>query len=123
MWQTRRRRCKGETKPSTSGRWSGGESAQEVVAAGRKERDITRRRAGARVHLLRLSELMVGEEATLEGFDAGHGLISRLSALGFTPGARLTMLQNMGQGPLIVKVRDTRIALGRGEAMKVRVRR
>jgi Fe2+ transport system protein FeoA len=33
------------------------------------------------------------------------------------------MRQNFGSGPVIVKVRDTRIALGRGEAMKVLVKR
>jgi len=123
MWQTRRRMHKGDMRPSTTGSWSGGDSGQEVVVTGVNERDISERRAEAGVDLLRLSELEAGEEATLQGFEAGHGLVSRLSALGFTPGAKVTMLQNMGQGPLIVKVRDTRIALGRGEAMKVRVRR
>jgi len=46
----------------------------------------------------------------------GRGILSRLATLGFTPGAPLTVLQNFGRGPLIVAVRDTRIALGRGEA-------
>jgi Fe2+ transport system protein FeoA len=71
----------------------------------------------------RLSELSVGEQATIEGCDAGHMLVSRLSALGFTPDAPVTMVQNFGYGPVIVSVRDTRIALGRGEAAKIRVRR
>jgi ferrous iron transport protein A len=79
--------------------------------------------AGGRARLERLSELKAGEEAAIQGFDAGHGLISRLSALGFTPQAQVTMLQNFGSGPVIVKMRDTRIALGRGEAMKVWVTR
>lgn len=48
-----------------------------------------------------------------------HGLVSRLSSLGFTPGARVTMVQNFGHGPIIVMVRGTRIALGRGEAQKI----
>jgi len=38
-------------------------------------------------------------------------------------GSRLMMMQNFGYGPLIVNIRDTRIALGRGEAMKVLVKR
>ena len=49
----------------------------------------------------------------------GHGLVSRLSSLGFTPGAKVTMVQNFGRGPIIVMVRGTRIALGRGEAQKI----
>jgi len=31
------------------------------------------------------------------------------------------MVQNFGHGPVIVLVRDTRIALGRGEVSRVRV--
>ena len=49
--------------------------------------------------------------------------MSRLATLGFTPGAKLTMVQNFGRGPLIVSIRGTRIALGRGEAAKVCVTR
>ena len=36
-------------------------------------------------------------------------------------GAPLVVLQNPGHGPMLVNVRDTRIALGRGEAMKILV--
>jgi Fe2+ transport system protein FeoA len=43
--------------------------------------------------------------------------------MGFTPGAEVTVLQNFGRGPLIARVRDARIALGRGEARKIQVRR
>jgi ferrous iron transport protein A len=46
-------------------------------------------------------------------------LRSRLAALGFTPGAVVKMLQNLGHGPILVTVRDTRIALGRGEARRI----
>jgi ferrous iron transport protein A len=46
-----------------------------------------------------------------------------MTALGFTPGAEVTVLQNFGRGPLIARVRDARIALGRGEAGRIYVRR
>jgi len=45
----------------------------------------------------------------------------RMVSLGFTPGTEVTLLQNYGRGPLLVTVRDTRVALGRGEALKVLV--
>jgi ferrous iron transport protein A len=45
-----------------------------------------------------------------------------MASLGFTPGAPVVMVQNFGRGPLIVLVREARIALGRGEADKVLVR-
>jgi ferrous iron transport protein A len=51
----------------------------------------------------------------------GHDFLSRLASLGFTPGARLRVVQNYGRGPLIVSLRDTRVALGRGEAEKILV--
>jgi ferrous iron transport protein A len=51
----------------------------------------------------------------------GHGFLSRLASLGFTPGARLKVVQNYGHGPIIVNLRDTRVALGRGEAAKILV--
>jgi ferrous iron transport protein A len=68
-----------------------------------------------------LAELPPAEEGTVIQVCGGPGLVSRLATLGFTPGACLTMLQNRGRGPLIVRVRDTRIALGRGEALKIAV--
>ena len=46
-----------------------------------------------------------------------------LVSLGFTPGVGVDMVQNYGHGPLIVALRGTRVALGRGEANKILVRR
>lgn len=88
-----------------------------------RQLDAARVGAEADLDLVRLAAIRTGERAVIHDFDAGHTLVSRLSALGFTPGAEVTMLQNYGNGPVIVRVRDTRIALGRGEATKIRVRR
>jgi ferrous iron transport protein A len=44
-----------------------------------------------------------------------------MGALGFTVGAEASVVQNFGRGPLLVLIRDTRVALGRGEALKVLV--
>ena len=68
-----------------------------------------------------LSNLAPGEVGVVRELVGGWGFMSRLATLGFTPGAKLTMVQNFGHGPLIVNIRDTRIALGRGEAAKVYV--
>jgi Fe2+ transport system protein FeoA len=48
---------------------------------------------------------------------------SRLAALGFVPGSRVSMVQNRGRGPIIVSVIHTRVALGRSEAGTIRARR
>jgi ferrous iron transport protein A len=70
-----------------------------------------------------LNTLAPGEAGVVRALTGGWGFMSRLATLGFTPGAKLTMVQNFGRGPLIVNIRDTRIALGRGEAAKVYVTR
>jgi ferrous iron transport protein A len=70
-------------------------------------------------HAFLLVEVGSGQTATIHCLRGGAGLRSRLAALGFTPGAGVKMLQNLGHGPIIVRVRDTRIALGRGEARKI----
>ncbi|MGB9672717.1 MAG: FeoA family protein [Anaerolineales bacterium] len=70
-----------------------------------------------------LNEVQPNERVVMVGMRGGKGLIGRLTALGFTPGVELTMVQNYHHGPLIVSVRDTRVALGRGEASHILVRR
>ena len=68
-----------------------------------------------------LTRLAPHETGTVAELHGGWRFISRLATLGFTPGAQLAMVQNFGHGPLIVLVRDARIAMGRGEASKVMV--
>jgi len=73
--------------------------------------------------MVALSTLYPGERGMVAELLGGRGVLGRMAALGFTPGAEVRMLQNFGHGPLIVLLRDTRVALGRGEASKVRVMR
>ncbi|HIE38400.1 MAG TPA: ferrous iron transport protein A [Anaerolineales bacterium] len=70
-----------------------------------------------------LSALRTGERGVVVQLAGGRGLLGRMTALGFTPGAEVTVIQNFGRGPLIARVRDARIALGRGEAGQIYVRR
>jgi ferrous iron transport protein A len=73
--------------------------------------------------MVSLSELLVNEQATIRSFTIGRSETNRLASLGFTPGAQVDMTQNFGRGPLIVIVRGTRVALGRGEAAQIFVER
>jgi ferrous iron transport protein A len=68
-----------------------------------------------------LSVVPRGAAVRIARLTGGHPFLSRLASLGFTPGARLQVVQNYGHGPLIVRLRDTRVALGRAEAEKILV--
>ena len=74
-------------------------------------------------NFLPLADLKTGEIAKIEALRAGRLLNSRLSTLGFTPGVIVYMTHNYGHGPIVVTVRETRIALGRGEAKHILVSR
>ena len=70
-----------------------------------------------------LSAIHSGESVCVRGIEGGGHLLSRLASLGFTPGVQVRVVQNYGRGPLIVSLRDTRVALGRGEASQIVVER
>lgn len=68
-----------------------------------------------------LSSLQPGDAGVVTGLIGGSGLGARLAGLGFAPGTELKVLQTRAHGPLIVLLRDTRVALGAGEASQVLV--
>jgi len=68
-----------------------------------------------------VSTLPAGGRGVVRLLRGGEEFTRRMVALGFTPGVEVTVVQDYGRGPLLVTVRDTRVALGRGEALKVLV--
>jgi ferrous iron transport protein A len=70
-----------------------------------------------------LAGISVGEVATVLAIHGDRQVTSRLASLGLTPGVQVDILRNYGHGPLIISVRGTRVALGRGEASKIEVQR
>ena len=70
-----------------------------------------------------LDELPSGSAAEIVSLSGAGSIVSRLAALGFVPGSRVSMVQNFGHGPLIVSVIHTRVALGRSEATNIRALR
>jgi ferrous iron transport protein A len=68
-----------------------------------------------------LSDLPGGTTGVVCALNGGKELTSRLASLGVTPGTSILVVQNFGHGPVMFVVRDTRIALGRGEAHSVLV--
>lgn len=48
---------------------------------------------------------------------------NHLADMGLRPGRRIEMITNLGGGPLVVRIDESRLALGRGMAMKIYIRR
>ncbi|WP_353684481.1 FeoA family protein [Thermodesulfovibrio sp. 3907-1M] len=53
----------------------------------------------------------------------GRSIYCRLRDIGIFVGKVIEVLSNQGQGPILLKIDDSRIAIGRGMAMKILVRR
>ncbi len=70
-----------------------------------------------------LVDLRPGETGQVRGLQGGRNLIARLAALGFTIGVPVKILRNSAHGPLLVSLRGTQVALGRGEAARVSISR
>jgi ferrous iron transport protein A len=81
----------------------------------------------------RLSELKPGESGVIISIQArpnhrrrrhhGWGFQKRLEDMGLTPGARITVVKSAPfHGPIEIRVRGSRLAIGRGMAKRILVR-
>src|SRR5512140_2517606 len=70
---------------------------------------------------MQLMELEPGKKAIIRRLEGGRTVLSRLAAMGFTPGAAVTVIRNNEHDPLLVTLRGSRVALGRGEAAHITV--
>ena len=71
-----------------------------------------------RMPLIMLPE---GVQATVVEVHGGRGLCRRLAEMGFNVGDKVRMIKNHRPGPVVVEVKDSRVALGRGVTMKIMV--
>ncbi|MBN1691147.1 MAG: ferrous iron transport protein A [Dehalococcoidia bacterium] len=69
--------------------------------------------------LIALGELPPGEIAVIKTCGGGRGSMGRCLSLGFTPGSVIKMLENYRRGPVLVRVHDTEVAIGRQLAEKI----
>ena len=69
--------------------------------------------------MMPLAMLPENEEAKVVEVRGGRGLVRRLSELGFTPGTRVKILFSNSPGPIVIDVKGSRIALGRGLLMRI----
>jgi ferrous iron transport protein A len=66
-----------------------------------------------------LSVLSFGSEAKITKICGGCNLIKRLAEMGLTYGSKIKVVSDPCGGPVLIEVRDTRLALGRGVATKI----
>ena len=69
-----------------------------------------------------LSRAEVGKIYMLVSFDGGQHLREKIYSMGLNSGARLKVITNSGRGPVGLEVRQTRLGIGRGMAMKILVK-
>ena len=68
---------------------------------------------------LPLAFLPEGRAGTVLEIRGGHGAVRHLEHMGFAPPARVFFFFFCPQGAMLVMVKDSRIAVGRGIAMKL----
>jgi ferrous iron transport protein A len=71
--------------------------------------------------LLPLAFLSVGKDAVIKQIVGGRGIRYKLNEMGFTQGAVVRAVQNDSTGPMVVSLRESRMAIGRGMAQKILV--
>ena len=71
--------------------------------------------------LMPLAMARPGEVVTVVDVRAGRGLTRRLAEMGLLPGTQIRVINSQMPGPLIIDLRGSRLALGRGVAQKIMV--
>jgi ferrous iron transport protein A len=66
-----------------------------------------------------LSRVDQGKEVTLVRISGGRGIRSKLYSMGLVPGSAFTVLSHSRGGPVMLRVKDVRLAIGRGMAQKI----
>ena len=71
-----------------------------------------------------LTDLQDGEKSTMVLAFGGHRMVRRLAEMGLTPGAEVTVVRSAPMhGPIEISIRGVSLALGRGIASRVLVKR
>lgn len=69
-----------------------------------------------------LDKLNDNREAVVVDINGGRTLFSKLSSMGIHPGEKLKKISSFNNGPVIVEVKSTKVAIGRGMASRIIVK-
>lgn len=68
-----------------------------------------------------LSDLEDNTEATIIKIRSGKRFKKRMEDLGFLPDTKIKKISDIYRGPVLISIKGSKIAIGRGEAVKVLV--
>ena len=71
--------------------------------------------------MIPLSIVEVGKQVKVVTIDAGGSLQRRLADMGLTPGLKVRIIGGQRPGSVVLNVRGSRLALGRGISHKILV--
>ena len=74
-------------------------------------------------NIVTLLSLSAGDEGEVVSIRGGRGMVQRLMDMGLTPGTRVVVIRKAPFGPLEISVRGYHLALGRGIANRIWVKR
>ena len=70
---------------------------------------------------LTLSDADEGRFYTMIGLTGGERFRERIYSMGLNPGVKFKTLMNSGHGPIELEVRQTKLAIGRGMAERIKI--
>lgn len=68
---------------------------------------------------VRLHEVKAGQRARVARIEGTERFVARVTSVGLTPGCPVGVLVNRGRRPLLVSVRDSAVALDRGDCASI----
>ncbi|MEN3183455.1 MAG: FeoA family protein [Atribacterota bacterium] len=73
--------------------------------------------------VLSLAEMETGSKGEIVRIDGGEGMVKRLWVLGVVPGKKIEKVSSIiGRGPVVIRLGQQEIALGRGVAQRILVK-
>ena len=72
--------------------------------------------------MITLDSLKENEEAQIIRINGGRNLVLRLSDMGLVPNTKFKVVLNSYFGPVLIEVRGSKLAIGRGMAKKILVK-
>lgn len=75
-----------------------------------------------KIEYRRLTDMGTGSLAIVDRFEGGGAFKEKLISMGILPGKEIEILSSRKNGPVVIKVNDTRLALGYGMAHKIYVK-